>query len=160
MRQTLEQTSHGPQQTFALGCELGRILRAGDFLALSGPLGSGKTQLIKGVAVGLGVPADEPIVSPTFVLIREYQGCVTLYHIDAYRLSGAAELLSLGLDEMVAEPEAVVAIEWADRVPGAIPEHGCRIELEHAGRNTRRLRFNWTDLERLADLAARLMPAR
>ena len=156
MKERIELTSRSPAQTLALGRVLGGLLRSGDFLALVGPLGSGKTQLIKGVATGLGVPAQEPVVSPTFVLIREYAGDLRLYHIDAYRLSGAAELFALGLEEMAAEPDAVVAIEWADRAPEAVPETACRIELDHETRNSRRLAIQWDDQVRLAELKSRL----
>lgn len=150
-----ELTSNDATQTLALGHLLGESLTGRDFLALSGPLGAGKTQFIKGIAAGLAVPADEPIVSPTFVLIREYRGRLKLYHIDAYRLGGTEELFSLGLDEMVAEPEAVVAIEWADRTPEAMPAHACRIELAHVGGDQRRIRIDWPDADRLAALQRR-----
>ncbi len=131
--------SRSAAQTQALGRALGLGLRGGAFLALCGPLGAGKTQLVKGLAIGLGVPEDEPVTSPTFVLMREYAGRVTLYHIDAYRLSGAGELLDLGLEEITAEPDAVVVVEWADRAPGAIPADAIRIELEHTGVDERRV---------------------
>jgi tRNA threonylcarbamoyladenosine biosynthesis protein TsaE len=155
MKDGWELITHDPTQTRALGRLLGESLTGRDFLALSGPLGAGKTQFIKGVAAGLAVPADEPIVSPTFVLIREYRGRLTLYHIDAYRLGGTEELFSLGLDEMVAEPEAVVAIEWADRTPEAMPQRACRVELAHLGGDQRRVRIDWANAERLAALRRR-----
>ena len=79
----------------------------------------------------MGVPQDEPIVSPTFVLIREYVGRLKLYHIDAYRLSGSEELLALGLEEMFDEPDAVVAIEWADRVSEIVPDKAITVALSH-----------------------------
>ncbi len=154
MTATLEYASTHPEQTVAIGRCLGEILRGGDFLALCGPLGAGKTQFIKGVAAGLGVPPDEPVVSPTFVLIREYAGRLKLYHIDAYRLSGAGELWALGLEEMAAEPDAVVAVEWADRTPEAIPGDACRIDLEHVGPAERQLRICWDGPDRLARLEA------
>ena len=113
--------------------------------------GAGKTQLIKGIGCGLGVPPEEPVVSPTFVLVREYVGRLKLYHLDAYRLSGAAELLALGLEEMVADAGAVVALEWADRVAEAIPADACRIELEHVGENVRRIHVAWS-ADRLREL--------
>jgi len=97
---TLTWTSRSTAETFAFGQALGGLLQSGDFVALTGQLGAGKTHLVKGLAVGLGVPADEPVVSPTFVLVREYIGRLKLYHIDAYRLGGAAELFALGLEEM------------------------------------------------------------
>jgi len=139
-----------PQETFALGQALGQVLRGGDFLALTGPLGAGKTHLVKGIAAGLGVLDDEPVVSPTFVLIREYRGRLKLYHIDAYRLHGPAELLSLGLDEIIAEPDAVTALEWADRVTDAIPAGACWVDMDHLDRRQRRVRVRWDEAQRLA----------
>jgi tRNA threonylcarbamoyladenosine biosynthesis protein TsaE len=156
MRPACERITKGPQETFALGRILGQILSSGDFLALCGPLGAGKTQFIKGVAAGLGVPDEEPIVSPTFVLVREYAGRLKLYHIDAYRLHGPGDLLSLGLDEMIAESGAVVALEWADRVAAAVPTDACQIMLEHVGPHERRVRVEWEKEERLADFEQRL----
>jgi tRNA threonylcarbamoyladenosine biosynthesis protein TsaE len=147
-----ERLSKGPQETVALGRALGRVLRAGDFVALTGPLGAGKTHFVKGLADGLEVPDDEPVVSPTFVLIREYRGRLKLYHLDAYRLHGPGELLSLGLDELIAEPAAVTALEWADRVADAVPPNACWIGLEHIGRSVRRACFRWEPAERLAEL--------
>lgn len=137
--------STGPERTFACGRALGELLRGGEFLALSGELGAGKTQFVKGVAAGLGVPAEEPVVSPTFVLVREYSGRVKLYHLDAYRLSDAAELFALGLEELAGAPEAVVALEWADRTPEAVPAGACRLHFEHAGESARRIRVAWDD---------------
>ena len=156
MTAPLERISRSPDQTFALGQALGTVLQAGDFLALTGPLGSGKTQLVKGLAAGLGVPAAEPVVSPTFVLIREYAGRLKLYHIDAYRLHGPADLLSLGLDELIAEPGAVIAVEWADRAAAAIPAGACWIDLAHAGATSRRIRLRWPSPARSACLHALL----
>ena len=149
-------TLEGPEQTQAFGRALGELMRAGDFLALIGPLGAGKTQFVKGLAAGLGVPAEEPVVSPTFVLVREYVGRLTLYHIDAYRLSGSSELLSLGLEEMAGDPEGVVAVEWADRVPDVIPEGACRVSLEHVAEDVRSASIDWADRERLATLLGRI----
>jgi tRNA threonylcarbamoyladenosine biosynthesis protein TsaE len=137
---------------------LGKLLTAGSVLALRGALGAGKTQLVKGLALGLGVPADETIVSPTFVLVREYRGRLKLYHIDAYRLSGAAELLALGFDEFVAEPDAVVAIEWADRAAEVLPAQACQVDLVHAGGDARQIQIEWTS-ERIAELENRLRAA-
>jgi len=148
----VERLLRGVEETIALGRALGRLLRAGDFLALSGPLGAGKTQLIKGVAAGLEVPDEEPVVSPTFVLIREYVGRLKLYHVDAYRLRSTDELLALGLEEMMSEPRAAVAVEWADRVADAVPGHACRIELAHQDPESRRVCVHWSDADRLKEL--------
>jgi tRNA threonylcarbamoyladenosine biosynthesis protein TsaE len=129
-----------PEQTAALGRLIGATLPPGTLLALEGPLGAGKTHFVKGVALGLGVPREEPVVSPTFVLVREYEGDATLYHIDAYRLGDAEELRDLGLDEMLADPRGVVALEWADRTPEALPESTIRLAFEHVAPSERRIR--------------------
>ena len=155
MTRDWELMTRNATQTRALGRLLGERLTGGDFLALSGPLGAGKTQFIKGIAAGLAVPAEEPVVSPTFVLIREYRGFLKLYHIDAYRLGGTEELFALGLDEMVADDDAVVAIEWADRAPEATPDHACRIELAHVATDERQIRVQWSDTARLETLCRR-----
>ncbi len=152
MSAAAEFTSTSPEQTVALGRVLGSLLRGGDFIALSGPLGAGKTQFVKGVALGLGVDPSEPVVSPTFVLVREYAGNLRLYHIDAYRLAGAGELFSLGLEEMTGEADAVVAVEWADRVPQAVPASACRVELSHRDKCTRDVQVDWPDEGRLGRL--------
>ena len=148
--------SENAGQTLAIGAALGRILRGGDVLALSGALGAGKTQLTKGVAAGLGVADDEPVVSPTFVLMREYAGRLRLYHLDTYRLGGADELWALGIDELFAEQTGVVVIEWADRVAEILPERAWRIELSHVDADRRRIEIHVSDAARLEALCAAL----
>jgi tRNA threonylcarbamoyladenosine biosynthesis protein TsaE len=150
-------SSPSTERTLEIGAAVGSLLRGGDFLALSGELGAGKTHLIKGIASGVGVPTGEPVVSPTFVLVREYAGRLKLYHLDAYRLSDAAELFEIGLEEMLCEPDAIVALEWADRVPEAIPDAACHIHLAHAGPSTREIHFAWSD-PRLVTLAESCPP--
>lgn len=156
MSAAIQRTSHAPEQTQAIGRALGSVLQSGDILALTGPLGSGKTQFTKGLAAGLGVPAEEPVVSPTFVLVREYTGRLKLYHIDAYRLNGARDVLALGLDELVAEAGAVVAIEWAEHAREAIPRSACWIDLAHVDSRSRRIRIRWNVPARRAALLAAL----
>lgn len=112
----LELPTH--DDTVALGRALGELLRAGDIVLLSGPLGAGKTVLVKGIAAGLGVPGR--VSSPTFVLARVHAAGsrgVGLVHVDAYRLGGDVEQLDdLGIDTAV--DEAAVAVEWGDFVAG------------------------------------------
>jgi tRNA threonylcarbamoyladenosine biosynthesis protein TsaE len=125
----------------ALGRTLGGRLRGGEVLAIVGPLGSGKTHLIKGIAEGAGAPDAREVNSPTFVLVNEYAGRLDLYHIDAYRLDSVAEFEMLGFDDLC-YPESVVLIEWADRVEAAIAAAGpIRITLSHAGPHTRTIRI-------------------
>ena len=110
--------SAGPEETRAIGRDLGRSAAPGTVLALSGELGAGKTQLAKGVAEGLGVTTV--VNSPTFVLMNEHLGRLRLYHIDAYRLADPEEAIAAGLlDER--EVDGVTVIEWADRLDGWLP---------------------------------------
>lgn len=142
MGRILELPSRSPDQTLEIGRVLGEALCGGEIIELCGPLGAGKTQLAKGLALGLGVPKDEPIVSPTFVLVREYQGRLKFYHCDAYRLWTVEELLALGLEELLEEPGAVVAIEWADRFADALAGNKLRVDLEYGPGTCRRVRIS------------------
>ena len=127
------------EQTLAIGRALGAALQTGDVLALIGPLGAGKTQLVKGIAAGLGVIDLRKVNSPTFVLVNEYQGRLHLYHIDVYRLRHGIELQALGFDEMCSASDAAVVIEWADRVEDVLPDDHVRIHLRVAGADRREL---------------------
>jgi tRNA threonylcarbamoyladenosine biosynthesis protein TsaE len=126
------------QETIALGRRLGELLAPADVVALSGPLGSGKTTLTKGIAEGLGVPEPRWVTSPTFVLVHEYEGRVPVYHIDAYRLSGPADAEALGADEMFFG-DGVAVVEWADRIQAALPEERLDIAMAIAGEEEREL---------------------
>ena len=117
--------------TRRLGLELGRRLEAGGVVALSGPLGSGKTLLTQGLAQGLGVPADEAVTSPSFALAHEYRGRLHLVHLDVYRLDADA-FFDSGLDEYF-DVGGVVVIEWAERIGDDLPKPYLRISLSPAG---------------------------
>jgi tRNA threonylcarbamoyladenosine biosynthesis protein TsaE len=123
----------------AIGGRLGRVLAAGDVLALIGPLGAGKTTFVQGVARGLEVPADRHVASPTFALVNEHPGRVPLVHADLYRITDARELDELGLTD--AFDRAAVAIEWLDRFPDAAPGERLTIEIEIAADGGRRVTF-------------------
>src|SRR5213075_1837977 len=107
------------EDTRRLGVSLGRALQAGDVIALCGPLGSGKTTFAQGLAVGLDVPADRHVASPTFALVNEHPARVPFVHADFYRIERPEELRELGLEE--AYERATVALEWADRFPQVVP---------------------------------------
>ncbi len=134
---TVSITTHSPQQTIALGSEIGRQLRGGEIVAIVGPLGSGKTHLIKGIAAGAGATDSSIVNSPTFVIINQYAGRFDIYHIDAYRIDSIAEFEMLGFDDLC-YPESVVLIEWADKIEAALGEvEPMHINLNHAEKNTR-----------------------
>jgi len=134
-------TSNSPEQTVELGRRIGSRLRGGEVFALYGPLGSGKTRLIKGIAVGAGAEDLRNVTSPTFVLVNQYEGRFDIYHIDAYRLDSIAEFEMLGFDDFC-YPQSVVLIEWADKIESAIGGIDLiRIELAHAGEHTRSIRL-------------------
>lgn len=129
------------EETIALGRRLGGLLSEGHVVALSGPLGSGKTTLTKGLAEGLGVEDSRWVTSPTFVLVHEYEGRVPVYHVDAYRLSGPSDAEALGADELFFG-DGVAIVEWADRIAAALPDERLDVHLEHGdGDQERRLTF-------------------
>ncbi len=101
----------------------------GDIIALCGELGTGKTTLVRGMACGIGLEEDE-IASPSFTLVNEYEGLLPLFHIDLYRLADEKELVSIDYDEYLAA-DGVVVIEWADRIPQAIPPDALWITLRY-----------------------------
>ncbi len=131
-------TTHSAGETSSLGERIGVLLHTGICIALQGQLGAGKTQLVKGIARGCGVPDDVMVNSPTFVIINEYPGRLCVHHIDAYRLAGGDELVALGFEEMV-QSGAVVVVEWASRVDSIIPEDHLSVGMEHAGDTVRRI---------------------
>jgi tRNA threonylcarbamoyladenosine biosynthesis protein TsaE len=130
-----------PQETMELGRRIGTRLHGGEVFAICGPLGSGKTHLIKGIAAGAGAPDSEGVTSPTFVIVNQYAGRFDLYHIDAYRLDSIADFERLGFDDFC-YPESVVLIEWADKIEPALrgmdPIH---VDLAHAGQRKRVIRL-------------------
>lgn len=134
-------TSTSAAHTEAMGRFVGENLSPGCVLALVGTLGAGKTMFARGVAAGNRIPADVRVSSPTFALVNEYPGTLTLFHLDAYRLSGGLELDALGFDEMC-ESGGAVMVEWADRVEECIPGDHLRIEFEVLAEDTRTLRFS------------------
>jgi tRNA threonylcarbamoyladenosine biosynthesis protein TsaE len=126
------------QETSAAGERFAAQLKPGDVVLLFGDLGAGKTAFVRGLAKGLGASADD-VSSPTFTIVQEYRGPVTVHHVDLYRLT-PSEVDDLGLDEL-AEGTAIVAIEWAERwtVP---PPAAWVIRMHHAGEDRRSIRIH------------------
>ena len=126
---TLECFSRSPEQTRRLGMRLGALLQSGDLVCLHGELGAGKTQLVKGLAHGLGITAR--VHSPTFTLVNEYGGGrLSLFHLDLYRLEQPEQILAAGLDDYL-RPDGVAVIEWVERWPALNAEHGTRNAETH-----------------------------
>jgi tRNA threonylcarbamoyladenosine biosynthesis protein TsaE len=127
-----------PAATTAFGRRLAELLFPGAVVALVGPLGAGKTYLVRAIAEGLGVADGRAVSSPTFVLIQEYQGRLPIYHFDAYRLRTEGEFFDLGAHEYF-EGNGVCLVEWADRVAGCLPAEHLRVTIEVTGEQSRRV---------------------
>ena len=134
----LVSSSH--QQTDRLGQVLGRTLRGGETIALYGPIGAGKTALVRGIAQGLGA-SPAAVTSPTFVVIHEYQGRLPLAHVDLYRIRSPHELESTGLIEYFSG-QTVTAIEWADKGLTALPQDRIEITLNHRATRGRTIQLS------------------
>jgi len=124
------------EETIALGEQIARELPPKATVLLIGNLGAGKTTLAKGIAQGLGAVTVDEVSSPTFTLIHEYSD--RLYHIDLYRLDTAAQVATLGLDEIF-DREAIVLVEWGERFPELMPAARIEIRLEPEGDENRRI---------------------
>ena len=124
--------------TIRIGKSIGSLLLPGDVVALVGELGTGKTQFIKGLAVGVGIGKPTYISSPSFTLINEYKGKIPFYHIDLFRLRAQKEAEDLGLEEYF-QSGGITAIEWADRIPSLLPREMLWIQISYTGENTRSL---------------------
>jgi len=134
--------------TEALGGRLAASLRPGDVIVLAGGLGAGKTLFTRGIATGLGV--EEAVVSPSFVLVREYKsGFIPVVHVDVYRLGSLNEFDDLDVFEMARD--GVLVVEWGEAVEQALPQDHLRIEFDVEGDQTRTLRFvtegSWSERE-------------
>lgn len=112
--------SHSPEETEALGEQWGKVAVRGLVIGLTGELGSGKTQLVKGLARGLGV--TDRVHSPTFILVNAYGGGrLRLVHVDLYRLDTPEQIIAAGLEDYFYEPDGIAVIEWAERWFGQVP---------------------------------------
>ena len=144
-------TSSSHQQTDWLGQVLGRTFRGGETIALYGPLGAGKTALVRGIAQGLGA-SPTAVTSPTFVVIHEYQGRLPLAHMDWYRIRSLRELESTGVMEYFSG-QTVTAIEWADKGLDLLPQDRIEVTLSHRTAQSRSIQLNATGPTSLDALA-------
>ena len=118
--------SRSTDETLELAGTVGDLLRAGDVVSLVGDLGAGKTVFARGVARALGV--TEPVVSPSFTIVREYDGRMPLVHVDVYRIDSVQELYDLGFEELVRD-DAVTLVEWGDMIDGLLPADRLDVRL-------------------------------
>jgi len=147
--------SHSPSDTVALGEAWGRTVETGLVIGLCGDLGAGKTQLVKGLARGLGI--ESSVHSPTFALVNVYTGGrLTLFHLDLYRLETPDQIIAAGLEEYL-NPEGVSVIEWADRWFGPKPGHSAwREDMSHTPSGRKKGLVRWVQMEILSPSERRI----
>jgi tRNA threonylcarbamoyladenosine biosynthesis protein TsaE len=132
------QASHSVAETESIAAELAGTFVGGECVAIDGPLGAGKTQFVRGLAVALGTN-PRAVSSPTFVLLNVYPGGrLTLFHLDAYRVGGAEDFESIGFTELL-EQNGVVVVEWASRVEKILPVKRINVRIEVTGKSNRKL---------------------
>jgi tRNA threonylcarbamoyladenosine biosynthesis protein TsaE len=137
----MEIISNSVNDTIKIGRALAKNLKQGDIICLFGELGSGKTVLTKGIALGLGI-ARGRVISPSFVLIRAHlKAKLPLYHFDLYRLKSPRDIAALGYEEYL-YGEGVTVIEWADRLKYLLPKEFLKVELSFKGASQRLLKFS------------------
>ncbi len=135
------------EETQQQGKDFANTLKGGEVLALYGDLGSGKTTFMQGLAKGLGVARN--IISPTFIIMRTYEVRLTsqalraknLYHLDLYRIENIEQAVDLGLQELMGDPESIVAIEWPDKIENLLPEIRIDITFTYLSNDTREIRI-------------------
>src|SRR2546426_5432960 len=140
-RPGLQLATASPEETRELGESVAGVLRPGDVVSLTGDLGAGKTTFVQGAARGLG--ATDAVLSPTFMLVREYGGRFPIYHLDVYRLERVQDVMDLGFEELV-DRQGVVFIEWGDAIEALLPSEHIQVELTiPEDEQRRRLELTW-----------------
>lgn len=146
-RPALDVITHSPEQTQRFGSMIGRTLRPGDLVLLSGQIGSGKTIFVQGIAQGLGVESD--VLSPTFTLVMEHEGQTTdgvpvrLYHVDLYRLpdGNPNEIIGFGFEEYFDDETGIIVIEWPERARPVLPDTYLVVQVEAIADTKRSIRL-------------------
>ena len=131
--------THSPEETIEFAQKIGSLLKGGDIIAYKGGLGAGKTTFTRGLAIGMGLP-DE-VISPTFTLVNEYAGDISLYHFDMYRIMNCDELETTGFYDYMSD-DNVLAIEWSENISDALPKETIYIELTRIDDDTREIVIN------------------
>jgi len=135
--------SHSENYTRSLGVALAKLLKNGDVVSLTGPLGAGKTCFIKGLADGLGIDSNQ-VSSPSYTIVNEYHGQQDLFHFDLYRLEGEAELNNVGWDDYLTR-EGIIAVEWGEKAGQLLPKKHIDVEIEMLYENSRRITLQFWD---------------
>jgi len=125
------------EETKSFGEKIGRALKPGDILVLTGQLGAGKTTLIQGIAKGLEI--KDYVTSPTFTLINEYKGIYPFFHLDLYRLDDPSQIEDLGIEEYFNNKDGIMVIEWAEKLGGLMPKNAFEIKIENTGESERKI---------------------
>lgn len=141
-----EYTTNSERETLELGVRMAASIQSGDVLAFVGQLGSGKTTLIKSIAVALGADKRE-IASPSFAIVHDYGGSPPIYHIDLYRVE-SGEIQQLGLWEILGDNN-ICFVEWADKFPEIIPPGALEVKIMRTGDNSRKIKItDWNTDEK------------
>jgi len=130
--------THSSDETLARGHEIGARLKPPALVLLSGELGAGKTTLTKGIVSALGAAEEDQVTSPTFTLVHKYDHGAVVYHVDLYRVGDFHDLETLGLEDFLTE-QAIIIVEWPEKLTLWTDWPVLRIQLEHAGDDTRRI---------------------
>ena len=142
MEKTVTMRTTSPEETVSLGGRIGALLGTGDVVSLTGDLGSGKTVLVRGICRALGCASR--VKSPSFVLVREYEGKAPVFHIDLYRLTDPREWNNLGVDDRM--HRGVALIEWGERIETLLPAGALSVEIDSgSGESDRVFRIRWGD---------------
>lgn len=118
--------SYSYEDTSKIAAEIAQDLKGGEFIAMYGDLGAGKTAFVQGVAKALGI--DRPVTSPTFTIVNEYEGRLTLYHFDVYRIEDSEEMYEIGYDEYISSG-GVCIVEWAELIEDLFPDQYIKITI-------------------------------
>jgi len=133
-----QRVTHSPEETMLFGREIAVHLQPPCLVLLEGDLGAGKTTLVKGIVAGLGAASEDEVTSPSFTLVHEYGSAGRVFHADLYRIEGARDLATLGLDDLSSQA-ATVLIEWGEKLGDNIPKPCVKIRMEHHGSDSRRI---------------------
>jgi len=135
-----ERITHSPEETVRFGREMAVHLKPPCLVLLEGDLGAGKTTLVKGIVAGLGAASEDEVTSPSFTLVHEYGSGGQVFHADLYRLDGARDISTLGLDDLSGRT-ATVLVEWGEKLGDNAPRPCIKIRMEHLASDDRRIRI-------------------